>query len=80
MGVPVMGADLGGISERVRDGIDGWLLPFDEPRAWAAAMHQAAADRSQVAIRAANSKRTRTASDIAAEMATLYGELHDRST
>ncbi|MDP2332550.1 MAG: glycosyltransferase [Reyranella sp.] len=80
MGVPVMGADLGGISERVRDGIDGWLLPFDEPRAWAAAMRQAATDRSQVTIRAANSKRTRTADDVAAEMAALYGELKGRST
>ena len=26
-GVPVMGADLGGIAERIRDGVDGWLLP-----------------------------------------------------
>lgn len=79
MGVPVMGADLGGIAERVRDGIDGWLLPFDDPRAWAAAMQQAAADPGQVAIRAANSARTRSASDVAAEMAALYGEIHDHS-
>lgn len=80
MGVPVMGADLGGIAERIRDGIDGWLLPFDEPQAWAAAMQQAAIDRGQVAVRAANSKRTRTATDVAAEMAALYGEVHGRST
>ncbi|MDP1967476.1 MAG: glycosyltransferase [Reyranella sp.] len=75
MGVPVMGADLGGITERIRDGVDGWLLPFDEPRAWAAAMQQAVTDPAEVARRAANSLRTRSASDIAAEMAALYGEI-----
>jgi glycosyltransferase involved in cell wall biosynthesis len=79
MGVPVMGADLGGIAERIRGGVDGWLLPFDDPRAWAAAMRQAAADPADVARRAANSQRTRSASDIAAEMASLYGELDVKS-
>jgi glycosyltransferase involved in cell wall biosynthesis len=80
MGVPVMGADLGGIAERVRDGVDGWLLPFDDPRAWAAAMQQAAADPGEVAARAANSVRSRSVGDVAAEMAALYGEIHGRST
>jgi glycosyltransferase involved in cell wall biosynthesis len=75
MGVPVMGADLGGITERIRDGVDGWLLPFDDPRAWAAAMRQAVDDPAEVVRRAANSLRTRSASDIATEMAALYGEI-----
>ncbi|MGQ0580703.1 MAG: glycosyltransferase [Reyranella sp.] len=79
MGVPVMGADLGGIAERVRDGIDGWLLPFDDPRAWAAAMQRAATDPDEVAARAANSMRTRSGSDVATEMANLYGEVHQRA-
>ncbi len=79
MGVPVMGADLGGIAERVRDGIDGWLLPFDNPRAWAAAMRRAATDPGEVALRTANSVRTRSAGDVATEMATLYGEVHERA-
>ncbi|MBI3197685.1 MAG: glycosyltransferase [Rhodospirillales bacterium] len=79
MGVPVMGSDLGGIAERIRDGVDGWLLPFDDPRAWAAAMREAAADPAEVARRAANSLRTRSAGDIAAEMASLYGELAVKS-
>src|SRR5258708_34627220 len=29
-GIPVMGASIGGIAERIRDGIDGWLRPFHE--------------------------------------------------
>ena len=79
MGVPVMGADLGGIAERVRDGIDGWLLPFDNPLMWAAAMQRAATDPGEVARRTANSVRTRSDGDIATEMATLYGEVHERA-
>lgn len=75
MGVPVMGADLGGIAERIRDGVDGWLLPFDDPRAWATAMQQAVADPDQVSARAANSARRRSASDTAAEMSALYREI-----
>ena len=80
MGVPVMGADLGGIAERIRDGVDGWLLPFDDPGAWAAAMQQAAADPGEVTRRAASSVRSRTASDTAADMAALYDEVCVRST
>ena len=79
MGIPVMGSDLGGIAERIRDGIDGWLLPFDDPRAWATAMQRAATDPGEVAARTANSMRTRSDGDIAAEMATLYGEVHERA-
>ncbi len=79
MGVPVMGADLGGIAERVRDGIDGWLLPFDDPLKWAAAMERAATDPGEVATRTANSVRTRSDGDVATEMATLYGEVHERA-
>lgn len=79
MGVPVMGSDLGGIAERVRDGIDGWLLPFDNPQMWATAMQRAATDPGEVAMRTANSVRTRSDGDIATEMATLYGEVHERA-
>lgn len=79
MGVPVMGADLGGIAERIRDGIDGWLLPFDNPQAWAAAMQRAATDPGEVTVRAANSARNRSDGDVATEMANLYGEVHERA-
>jgi len=37
-GVPVLGADLGGIAELVRSGIDGFLVPADDAVAWAAAI------------------------------------------
>src|SRR5439155_21759837 len=37
-GVPVLGADLGGIAELVSDGVDGVLLPPDDAVAWAQAV------------------------------------------
>ncbi len=74
-GVPVMGADLGGISERIRDGVDGWLLPFDDPAAWATAIREIALDRGRLAQIASNIEPCRTMGDVASEMATLYHEI-----
>ncbi len=74
-GLPVMGADLGGISERIRDGIDGWLLPFDDSGAWARAMTAAALDRAEVTRRTQNVGVRRTMHDVAEEMAMLYRDV-----
>lgn len=74
-GLPVMGADLGGISERIRDGVDGWLLPFDDSRAWAAAIKQVALDRTELSRRIANVLPTRTMANVAAEMAEVYRQV-----
>ena len=75
LGIPVMGADLGGISERVHHGVDGWLLPFDNPGPWAEAIRVAATDRAEVARLSNNMRRTRSIDDVASEMATLYREI-----
>lgn len=75
LGIPVMGADLGGISERVHHGLDGWLLPFDDPGPWAEAIRVAATDRAEVARLSSNMRRTRSIDDVASEMATLYREI-----
>jgi glycosyltransferase involved in cell wall biosynthesis len=79
-GIPVMGANLGGIAERIRDGVDGWLLPFDDNRAWAAAMQAAALDRGQVARLAANIRQVRTMAHVASEMAAQYRQILDDRT
>jgi glycosyltransferase involved in cell wall biosynthesis len=71
-GLPVMGADLGGISERIRDGIDGWLLPFDDSGTWAEALQEAALDRAKLARLAANVAPPRTMGDVANDMVALY--------
>ena len=75
LGIPVMGADLGGISERVHHGIDGWLLPFDDPKPWAEAIRIAATDRAEVARLSSNMHRTRSIEDVGTEMAKLYREI-----
>jgi len=72
LGIPVMGADLGGISERIEHGVDGWLLPFDDPEPWAEAIRVAATDRAEVARLSGNMHRTRSVDDVGAEMAELY--------
>lgn len=78
LGIPVMGADLGGISERIEHGVDGWLLPFDDPRPWAEAIRVAATDRAEVARLSSNMRRTRSVVDVGAEMAALYREILGR--
>jgi glycosyltransferase involved in cell wall biosynthesis len=74
-GIPVMGANIGGIAERIRDGIDGWLLPFSDSQAWADAIQEVATDRARLARLAANIKVTRTMTTVASEMAAIYREV-----
>jgi len=53
MGVPVIASDLGATRETVREGVTGWLLPPENPKAWAAALAHALAlpdeDRARMA-------------------------------
>jgi glycosyltransferase involved in cell wall biosynthesis len=74
-GLPVMGADLGGISERIRPGIDGWLLPFDDSDAWAVVLQEIALDRRELERLVANIEPCRTMTDVASDMIELYGEI-----
>lgn len=74
-GLPVMGANLGGIAERIRDDVDGWLLPFDDSTAWAVAMQEAALHPEQVARRRAKVHVVRTMTDVASEMGELYRDI-----
>ena len=79
-GIPVMGANIGGIAERIRDGVDGWLLPFDDSAAWAAVMRDLAMDRDKLARFATNARPGRTMTDVAIDMASLYRDvLSDRA-
>jgi glycosyltransferase involved in cell wall biosynthesis len=41
MGRPVIASDHGGVTETVVDGVTGWLVPVEDPDAWAAAMTRA---------------------------------------
>ncbi len=44
-GVPVLGSDLGGIAEWVRDGVNGLLLPAGDTGAWASALRRLVEDQ-----------------------------------
>ncbi len=78
-GIPVLGADLGGIAERVRDGIDGMLLPFDDSGPWARAIVELTYDRGRLAALAANASVRRTMTTVAEEMAALYRDVLDEA-
>ncbi|MDD3288795.1 MAG: glycosyltransferase family 4 protein [Alphaproteobacteria bacterium] len=56
MGAPVVASDLGATCETVKDGVTGWLVPFDDVGAWANAITNAlnmdAALRAQMSIAA----------------------------
>ncbi|MFZ5427243.1 MAG: glycosyltransferase [Thermodesulfobacteriota bacterium] len=55
--VPVIATNVGGISEVVRDGETGFLIPQKDPEALAAAIRRMAADRENAVRMAENGKR-----------------------
>ena len=75
-GTPVLGSDLGGISELVTAGRNGWLVPHDSVDAWAAALERLCGlfgpDLRPVPVRP-----VRTMRDVAQETSLLYASLLD---
>jgi glycosyltransferase involved in cell wall biosynthesis len=49
-GVPVVASDIGGLPELVEDGRSGFVVPPNEPEAWAAAMDKLLADQEAVRL------------------------------
>jgi glycosyltransferase involved in cell wall biosynthesis len=74
-GVPVLGANLGGIAELVRDGIDGILVAPDDAAAWAATISRLAEDRHVIDALRARIAAPRTMDAAADDMATLYARI-----
>jgi glycosyltransferase involved in cell wall biosynthesis len=73
-GVPVVGSNLGGIAERVRDGVDGVLVAPGDVQAWSAVFRRFLDDRSSLA-RLRPAHRVRTMQDAAAETVDTYGRI-----
>lgn len=71
-GIPVLGANLGGIAELVRDGVDGILVAPDDAAAWAAAIERLVEDRRAIHELRARIAPPRTMDAVADDMATLY--------
>ncbi len=74
-GLPVLGANLGGIAERIRDGEDGLLLPFNDSTAWAGAMIRLVTEREFLNHLSSNVRSSRSMKDVASEMASLYRQI-----
>ena len=71
-GVPVLGADLGGIAELVRNGMDGFLVPADDAAAWAAAIARFADNPHLVRDMRARIKTPRSMDAVVDDMAMVY--------
>ncbi|MFL5563196.1 MAG: glycosyltransferase [Gemmatimonadaceae bacterium] len=71
-GVPVIGSALGGIPERVIDGVSGLLVAAGDVAAWASALERFASDGALRATLSCGVRPPRKMSDVAAEMSALY--------
>jgi glycosyltransferase involved in cell wall biosynthesis len=79
-GVPVLGANLGGIAELVRDGVDGILVAPDDPAAWAATIRRLADDRHVIDVLRTEIASPRTTDGPADDMAKLYAHILPRES
>jgi glycosyltransferase involved in cell wall biosynthesis len=71
-GIPVIGADRGGIAELVEHERDGLLVDASSVAAWAAALHRLARDRELLERLRAGIRPPRTMAAVAREMRKLY--------
>jgi len=71
-GVPVLGANLGGIAELVRSGIDGLLVQADDAVAWAAAIARVADNPHLVCEMRNRIKAPRSMDAVVDDMAIVY--------
>ena len=71
-GVPVLGADLGGIAELVHNGIDGILVPPDATVAWASAIVRLIDNPHLVRDMRAKIKAPRSMDAVVDDMAMVY--------
>jgi glycosyltransferase involved in cell wall biosynthesis len=72
-GVPVVGSALGGIAEKVTDGVDGLLVaPHHSVEAWRQALRRLAADRDLVAKLRNGTRAPRSAREVARAMTSVY--------
>jgi glycosyltransferase involved in cell wall biosynthesis len=74
-GVPVLGADLGGIAELVRNGIDGFLVPPDDAAALAAAIARFAENPHLICEMRGRITTPRSMEAVVDDMATIYSAI-----
>jgi glycosyltransferase involved in cell wall biosynthesis len=74
-GIPVIGSALGGIAERVRDGVDGRLVEAGSVRAWEEALREVCDNREMVDAWRSEIESPRTMGAVADDMIPIYHSL-----
>ncbi len=77
-GVPVMASAHGALREKVRDGVDGLLVPPGDVAAWVAALARVMVDSDLVARLRANVEPPMTLAEHATKVQRIYQQLVDR--
>jgi glycosyltransferase involved in cell wall biosynthesis len=78
-GIPVVGSNLGGIAELIRDAVDGLLVtPFDSPIAWAESLRRLCREPGLLFSLRGGIRRPRDMQQVAEEMMSLYESLAAR--
>ena len=72
LGVPVLGSNLGGIPETVKDGVNGRIIDSTDPADWSRALEELLEDRSPLEAWRLQCRPGRTMADVAGEMLALY--------
>lgn len=74
-GIPVVGSNLGGIAEKVQDGVNGLLVSSLDVNAWRAALNRLATDRALLEHLRAGVQPPRSMEQVAQDMTALYETL-----
>ncbi len=69
---PVVCSNIGGMAEKVRDGLDGWHVPVGDANALAALLLRLATDRDGVAAMAQTMRQPGDAAEVLAQHCALY--------
>lgn len=77
-GIPVLGANLGGIAEKVQDGVNGMLVPSFSVAAWRDALRALTQDRARCERLRAAVRPPRSMDAVAQEMQALYERVRER--
>ena len=71
-GVPVIGSKLGGIAEWIEDGINGFLIEANSPKAWSEVLQQLLIHSARLRQITSNIQPIRTMTDVTTEMLAVY--------
>lgn len=77
LGVPVVATRVGGVPEVAQDGRDAWIVPSDDPRAMADAIHACVTDATERARRAQRARAMVTAQHNPRRRAQRYVQMYE---